>query len=171
MWWIFLVAYSCRFPTPENSLKTSHQNFTTFCTLKFTINKEICHLVFTLGAISRKFAFNIVIIYRVHGICYTFNLIPQAILNFQPNVMEKQPNVQCFAKWPFFRAEAARFARIGPFCTKRTNCFARSSHPQCSTFMMILPCRRVTIRPARHSQRPSGKICFSGGVLSGLLGL
>ena len=33
-------------------LKFCHQNFTTFFTMQFTISKEICHQVVTLGAIS-----------------------------------------------------------------------------------------------------------------------
>ena len=40
------------FPPMENRLKIGHQNFTTFFTQKFTISKEICHLVLTFGAIS-----------------------------------------------------------------------------------------------------------------------
>ena len=54
MWWNFRWQH---FPVnflEGNSLKICHQNFTTFFTRKFTITKEICHLVLTLGAISRK---------------------------------------------------------------------------------------------------------------------
>ena len=36
-------------------LKICHQIFTTFCTLKFTMANKICHLMLTLGAISRFF--------------------------------------------------------------------------------------------------------------------
>ena len=38
----------------KNSLRISHQNFTTLFTLQFAISKEMCRLVLTLGAISRK---------------------------------------------------------------------------------------------------------------------
>ena len=38
----------------KNSLEICHRNFTTFFTLKFRMTKEICHLVLTLGAISRN---------------------------------------------------------------------------------------------------------------------
>ena len=41
----------------KNSLQFCHQYspiLTTFFTLKLTITKDICHLVLTLGAISRK---------------------------------------------------------------------------------------------------------------------
>ena len=43
---------SCRFSPSKSSLKICHQNFTTFFTMWFTISKEICHLVLTLGAMS-----------------------------------------------------------------------------------------------------------------------
>ena len=38
----------------QKRLKIGHQNFTTFFAQNFTRSKEICHLVLTLGAISRK---------------------------------------------------------------------------------------------------------------------
>ena len=38
----------------KTPLKICHQIFTTFFTLKFAMIKEICHLVLTLGAISRN---------------------------------------------------------------------------------------------------------------------
>ena len=46
--------YLSTFFPRKKSLKICHQNFTTFFTLKFTITKELCHLVLPLGAISRK---------------------------------------------------------------------------------------------------------------------
>ena len=50
----FLVAiFPVNFPS-KYSLGICHQNFTTFFTMQFTISKEICHLVLTLGAISCK---------------------------------------------------------------------------------------------------------------------
>ena len=36
----------------KRTLKICHQNFTTFFTVEFAINKGICHLVLTLGTIS-----------------------------------------------------------------------------------------------------------------------
>ena len=39
--------------TRKRVLKSSHQNLSTFFTLKFRMSYEICHLVLTLGTISR----------------------------------------------------------------------------------------------------------------------
>ena len=55
MWWIFCwKSFPVNFCQEKSSLKNCRQNFTTFFTLKFAISKEICRLVLTLGAISRK---------------------------------------------------------------------------------------------------------------------
>ena len=49
-----MATFSGQFSPGKIDRKFLHQNFTTFFTLKFTMTKEICHLVLTLGAISRR---------------------------------------------------------------------------------------------------------------------
>ena len=50
----FLVANFRTFFFRKNRLKICHQKFITFFTLKFARSKENCHLVLTLGALSRN---------------------------------------------------------------------------------------------------------------------
>ena len=55
MWGEFLVAkFPVNFSPGKKKLNICHLNFTTFFTQKFTRSKDICHLVLTLGGISRK---------------------------------------------------------------------------------------------------------------------